>query len=138
MPRLIPVLLMTLLMALPAIAQDNPIALRLQELTAAFNAGDGEAISAFYTEDGALIPPNANIVSGRAAIAAYYNAAFQAGVGSLSINILEIRGHGGVTAIEIGESTVQIGDAKAASRHMHIWVLQDGQWLLSRDMYHLR
>ena len=41
----------------------------------AFNAGDGKAVAELYTEDAALLPPDAERVDGKAAIAEFWQGA---------------------------------------------------------------
>lgn len=137
MVRIIAATVLFLCGAASAIAQDNPIVARMQEFAAAYNAGDAEAIGGFYTEDAALLPPGSAIVSGRAAIVGHYASAFSQGVTNLRFRVLEIRQAGPQTAVEIGETRVAAGDREIDGRYMHIWVLQDGAWMLSRDMYHI-
>lgn len=128
-----------LLCVLPALAaaQENPIIQRMSAFVEAFNAGDGGAVAAFYAEDGVLLVPQGGIVSGREALARHYGEAFAAGVGGLQYRILEIRQAGPATAVEIGETRVSAGGQTLANRSMHVWVLSDGAWYLSRDMYHV-
>jgi len=129
--------LLVCLLALPAAAQNNPIVQRLQAFTAAYNAGDAATIATFYTENGAILPPQSAAVIGRAAIAEHYAAAFQGGVGNLRIDVKEIQGHGPSSAVEIGETAVDFNGQTILGRYMHVWVLQDGVWMLSRDIYHV-
>ncbi len=136
MPRLAALLILCLL-ALPATAQDNPIIQRLQSFIAAYNAGDAPAIATFYTEDAAVLPPRAAAVVGREAITKHYADAFQGGVGNLRLDVKEIRGHSPSSAVEIGETAVEFNGQTILGRYLHVWVLQDGTWLLSRDIYHV-
>lgn len=129
--------LFLLLLALPAHAQDNPIIQQIKAFQAAFNAGDARSVSGFYTEDGALFPPRAATVVGRTAIAAHYARAFEAGVGGLQINLLEIRQHGPDTAIEIGETRVDAGAQRIHGRYLHVWTRVGETWRLSRDIYNV-
>ena len=122
----------------PATAQNNPILAQTDSFLAAFNAGDATAVAGFYAEDGALFPPQSGNVVGREAIAAHYARAFQAGVGGLEMNILEIRAHGAATAVEIGETMVSLGEQRIHGRYLHVWTREgEGPWLLSRDIYNV-
>jgi len=47
---------------------------------AAFAAGDAEALGALYAEGGMLLPPNAAIVEGREAVAAFLKVAMDGGL----------------------------------------------------------
>lgn len=118
-------------------AEDNPIIRQVNALVEAFNSGDGAAVGRFYAEDGALLVPQAGIVVGPDAIGTHYQAAFDAGVGGLEYSVLEIRQLGPEAALEIGQTRIRVGDQTIANRSMHVWVVVDGTWLLSRDMYHV-
>ncbi|MQX35507.1 YybH family protein [Roseospira navarrensis] len=126
-----------LLVSWPAAAQDNPILQQMERLAAAYNAADAAALATVYTEDGVLLPPRAQPIQGREAIAAHYDVAFRAGASNLRFNILEIRQLGPAAAMEIGETLVDIGAQTINGRYMHVWVQVDGSWLLLRDMYHV-
>lgn len=141
LPRPIACLLVLVLLPLSAVAQDNaqdnPIVQRMQSFVQAYNAGDAAAIGAFYTEDGALFPPQSPAMVGRDEIAAYYARAFQGGAGNLRLNFLEIRQLGPEFVIEIGETMVSVGEQEIHGRYLHIWTLVDGEWFLRRDMFHV-
>ena len=123
--------------AVAASAQDNPIVSRMTAFAAAYNAKDAAAIGGFYTEDGALLPPQSKALIGRDQIAAHYAKAFEGGVEGLEYRILEIRQLGPAAALEIGEARVKAGAQTILSRSMHIWTHDNGEWSLSRDMYHV-
>lgn len=130
-------LLTCLLFALPGFAQDNPIVARMQALTSAYNAQDAAAVAAIYAEDGALFAPGMGNLVGRDAIAGLYASAFGAGVGNLRFKVLEIRQHGPNTAVEIGETLIDAPGGTAHARYLHVWLLVDGTWMLSRDIYNV-
>lgn len=135
--RSILALIVMVAMTLPGKAQDNPIVSRMKAFTEAFNAGDAEVIAGIYAEDGALLVPQGGIVVGREAMAKHYAAAFGSGVGNLQYRVLEIRKAGPATAVEIGETRIVVNGQTVANRSMHVWVFSDGEWFLSRDMYHV-
>ncbi len=129
--------LLASLLAFSATAQDNPIVQRLKAFTVAFNTGDAVALAGFYTKDAAILPPQSRAVVGREAITKHYADAFNGGVSNLGIDIQEIRAHGPSSAVEIGETEVQFNGQTILGRYLHIWVLEDGAWYLSRDIYHV-
>jgi uncharacterized protein (TIGR02246 family) len=57
-------------------ADEKEIQKLLDRLMAADNAGDADQIMSFYADDAIAMPPNDNIVVGKAAIAARYTAGF--------------------------------------------------------------
>jgi uncharacterized protein (TIGR02246 family) len=141
LPRPFAWLLILVLLPLSAVAQDNaqdnPIVQRMQSFVQAYNAGDAATIGAFYTEDGALFPPQSPAMVGRDEIAAYYATAFQGGASNLRLSFLEIRQLGPEFVIEIGETLASVGEKEVHGRYLHIWALVDGEWYLRRDMYHV-
>ena len=120
-----------------ALAQDNPIARQMDAFKQAYNSKDATAISAFYTEAGALLPPQSKALLGRDAIAAHYKAAFDQGVGPLDFRILEISQVGPDTAVLLGETSVKAGPQTIHGRSMHLWRRLNDTWLIDRDMYHV-
>lgn len=138
MTRILLATLTYLIITSNALAQSNPVLDRIEAFKSAYNAGDGAAVAEFYTKDGALIPPRSSIIVGRAAIAKYYSQAFVNGVGQLSIQVREIRSHSANTAIEISDMTAKISGNAIDGRYLHVWVQVEGNWYLSRDMFHLR
>lgn len=118
-------------------AQETPIQQRITAFIEAYNAQDAEAISGFYTEKGALLPPQGKALFGRPPIAAHYANAFKNGVTGLKYRILEIDQTSQDTAIEIGETQVAFNEQTIIGRSMHVWKNVNGQWLLHRDIYHV-
>jgi uncharacterized protein (TIGR02246 family) len=118
-------------------AQETPIQKRITAFIEAYNAQDAEAISGFYTEKGALLPPQGKALFGRPPIAAHYANAFENGVTGLKYRILEIDQTSQDTAIEIGETQVAFNEQTIIGRSMHVWKNVNGQWLLHRDIYHV-
>ena len=123
------------MVAFSAVAQNNPIADRMAKFSEAYNAGDSSAVAEFYTEDGAVLPPNGAAVLGRKGIAELYRSAFGNGVKDLRYEILEVRQLGPDAVVEIGIGSIAIGGQRLRSRSMHVWRLNGEVWYLSRDMY---
>lgn len=113
--------LVALILAGPVSAQENPIVKRLAAFTLAYNAKDAAAISGFYTEKAALLPPRSKALVGREPIAAHYANAFAEGVGRLSYKVLEIEQNNAETAVEIGETQVKLGERTIVGRSLHVW-----------------
>ncbi len=102
----------------------------------AFNRGDAAAVAALYTEDGAILPPNAEIMRGRAAIQAFWQAVMNMGVKSAALTSVEVEDHGG-TAIEVGQYALS-GDAGQlldAGKYVVIWKHVQREWYLYRDIW---
>ena len=125
------------LIAVPTHAQGTTILERMEAFKKAFNAKDAVAVSNFYTEKGALLPPQSKPRIGRKAIAAHFDNAFKSGVSGLNFRILEIDKAGPATTIEIGETQVKFGAQTVHGRYLHIWKKSNDTWLLSRDIFHV-
>ncbi len=102
----------------------------------AFNRGDAAGVAALYTEDGAILPPNADITSGREAIQAFWQAVMNMGVKSATLASVEVADHGD-TAIEVGQYTLSgdVGQLLDAGKYVVIWKHLQGEWKLYRDIW---
>ena len=101
----------------------------------AFDAKDPAELAAIYAEDGALLPPNSDMMSGRAAIEAYWTE-FQAGGIGAEIKDTEVYAHSDVgysvgtfTATDAGGATIDEG------KYVVIWRNVDGKWQIHRDIW---
>ena len=69
---------------MPALASDNAgvtaIIQRGEQWEAAIRSGDAAAVAALYAEDGRLLPPGSDFVTGHEAITFYFQAFLAAGV----------------------------------------------------------
>jgi uncharacterized protein (TIGR02246 family) len=101
----------------------------------AYDAKDPAGLAAIYAEDGALLPPNSDTISGRAAIEAYW-AEFQAsGIGA-EITDTEVFAQGDLgytvgtlAATDAGGATLDEG------KYVVIWRNVDGKWQIHRDIW---
>lgn len=128
-----------LLAALPAFGADDvrsAIQAANRSWEAAAARGDGAAVAALYTADAQLLPPGGDVVSGTAAIAAFWQAVFDSGVKGVSLVDVEVEGHGD-TAHEVGALELRDADAKVLDRGKYIvlWKKQGGAWKLHRDIW---
>ena len=103
---------------------------------ATFDAGDAAGVAALYTEEGQLLPPNADFMIGREAIQAFWQGAMDAGIASAKIEILEVEGHGD-TAIEVSKYALyaQDGAELDAGKFIVVWKHVEGEWKLHRDIF---
>ncbi len=106
----------------------------------AFNAGDADAIAAFYAEDGVLQPPNAPAVAGRDAIRAFmadFIEGAKAAGQTVNIPASEAIGVSGDMAYDAGAFTVT--DASGATvdtgKFLAVYKKKDGKWLYVRDIW---
>jgi len=64
--------------------------------------GNAAGMAALYTENGQLLPPNSDFVTGRQAIQGFFQAFFDMGIKEAKLESVEVERHGD-TAIEVGK-----------------------------------
>ncbi len=101
----------------------------------AYDAKDPAASAAIYAEDGALLPPNSETISSRAAIEAYLTESLASGI-SVGLKDTEVYAHGDVgymagtyTVTDAGGATIDKG------KYVDIWRQVDGKWQISRAIW---
>ena len=101
----------------------------------ALDAKDPAAIAAIYTEDGALLPPNSESVSGRAAIEAFWKEAVASGIVGKGKDI-EVHALGDV-GYTVGTFTATDADGATIGegKYVEIWRHVDGEWQMHRDIW---
>ena len=102
----------------------------------AFRRGDAEGLAALYTENGQVMPPNSDFVTGRQAVQMFWQAVMDMGIKEAKLEILEVEGHGD-TAIEVSTFTLlgEEGQVLDKGKYMIIWKQEEGQWKLHRDIF---
>ena len=106
---------------------------------AAFNAGDPAAAAReVYTREARLLPPGADLIQGREAIATFWAAAAQQmGVTSVQLATLDLQQLGDA-AYEIGRATITLADgAQATGKYVVIWRQEDGRWRWDVDIWNM-
>ncbi len=104
-------------------------------LIAAFLRGDSQAVAALYTEDGKIIAPGNEIVSGRSAIAAFWYTVMSSGVKDLSLGTVEVESAGDL-AYELGTVRLIGPDSQVTGgRYVVVWKQKNGQWKLHLDIW---
>jgi len=107
-----------------------------------FNAGDGAALAAYYTENAQLLPPGSDIVEGREAIAAFWQGAMDSGLKLDAVTPVEIT-QAGDMAVDIGMLALTApdgagGTVSLSAKYIVIWQLgDDGVWRLHRDTWNM-
>ncbi len=101
----------------------------------AYDAKDSAGLAAIYAEDGALLPPNSEMMNGRAAIEAYWAEFHASGIG-VEIRDTEVYAHsdlgytvGTLIATDAGGATIDEG------KYVVIWRNVDGKWQMHRDIW---
>ena len=108
-----------------------------RDFVQAFVRKDSAAISSLYTVNGQLLPPRSDVVTGRAAIAKYWQEAMKIGIRRLETTELEFYGE---MAHEVGRYAIETADpAKAdTGTYIVIWKREAGAWRMHRDIWNTR
>jgi uncharacterized protein (TIGR02246 family) len=106
----------------------------------AVHQGDGAAIGALYTDDAAILPPNGEMIKGKAAIEAFWKGGLEMGIKEAVLTTVEVLGMGEL-AFEIGKYDLKIKPAGQAviadsGKYVVLWKKQpDGAWKLHVDIW---
>ena len=101
-----------------------------------YAANDAAGIAALYTEDAQLLPPDLEIVSGRAAIQEFFGRTNPPGSAAIEIATVEAHVFGDY-AHRQGSFLLKGPDGATvtAGKFLELWRKVDGQWLIYRDMW---
>lgn len=131
------------LASIPALAGglEAEIEARALAFEAAFNAGDGAGVAAFYTPDAAILPPGAARIDGREGISTFWTGAIESGLTDLDLVITEVIAAGD-SAIDVGTLTLTApgeGGTRAtvAGKYVVQWQRVDAVWHLHRDIWNM-
>jgi len=107
-----------------------------QAFMAAFAAHDAAALAGSYTEDAKLMPPNSDILEGREAIQAFWQAVFNMGIDTAQLEIVEVDALGN-TAVEVSHFWLYTADGQVADygKYLIEWKRVRGQWFLHHDIW---
>jgi uncharacterized protein (TIGR02246 family) len=114
----------------------DAIAAANAKFMAAFGQRDATGLAALYTEQGQVLPPNGDFVTGKEAIQGFWQALMDMGIKEAKLEIVEAEGHGD-TAIEVSKYALQGegGQVLDRGKYIVIWKQEDGQWKLHRDIF---
>jgi uncharacterized protein (TIGR02246 family) len=106
----------------------------------AFNKGDLKKAIEVYTDDATILPPNADIMKGKEAITAYWQAGLDMGIKEAKLETVEVTPVGEKYAYELGkyELKIQLGGGQTITDHgkyMMVWKLVDGSWKWHSDAW---
>ena len=112
------------------------IAAANERFMATYKRGDAAGVAALYTENGQVLPPDGDFVTGREALRKYWQGALDQGIKESRLEITEVEDHGD-TAIEISRYTLvgEGGRVLGKGKYIVIWKRQAGQWKLHRDIF---
>lgn len=137
MKRLFALLVAALLVSQPAAASD--LKAEIEAANANFMAvfgKDAAAVAALYTSTAQVMPTGAEPVSGHAAITAFWQSVFDAGVVGVTLEALEVE-RTDAGAVEVGRVTLRNANGEIADRgkYVVIWRHENGEWKLHRDIF---
>jgi len=125
-------------------AKADPARAAIEKQNAAFSAafarGDAAALAAAYTDDAIVLPPDAEMVRGKAGIEALWKGLISAGAKSLALTTVDVQSSGAL-AVETGTGILKLQPSGAAeqtqsAKYVVVWKRQaDGSWKLHRDMW---
>ena len=103
---------------------------------AAWGKKDAAAVTALYTANATLLPPNVARVTGAEAILEFWKAALAAAPPAAKLTSTEVEAHGD-TAHEVGTYQMFASDGKVVDtgKYVVVWKREGGQWKLHRDIW---
>jgi uncharacterized protein (TIGR02246 family) len=106
-----------------------------ENIMTAFKKGDAAGLAAFYTENGQILAPNSDFVTGRHAIQEFWQAVLGMGIKEIRLESVEVESQGD-TAIEVGINSAYGGEGQEIDKgkYIVIWKREHGQWKLHRDI----
>lgn len=114
----------------------DAIAAANENFMATFKMSDAAGMAVLYTENGQVMPPNGDFVTGKQAIQTFWQALMDMGIKGIKLEIIEVESLGD-TAIEVSTFTLQ-GEGEQVldkGKYIVIWKQEGGQWLLHRDIF---
>ena len=119
-------------------AAEQAIRAQLDRFEEAFNAGKGEAVGAFYTQDAIAFPPGSPRVEGREAIGKLWQSVIDSGANDLQLEALEVGEGPDKMAYEVGRVTLTTPQGPAEGKYIVLWKQDtDGTWRLHRDIWNM-
>ncbi len=112
----------------------------IKTLVESLNGGDAAGVAAHYTDDAALLPPDAARVDGREKIQGVWQGLIDAGVRDVTLTTQEVENFGDV-ANEVGTISATApsedgGRVQLAGKYVAVWKRGgDDTWRLHRDIW---
>ncbi len=119
--------------------RDN-IEATIKTLLESLSGGDAAGVAAHYTDDAALLPPDAPRIDGREGIQGFWQALMDAGVRDVALTTQEVDDFGDV-ANEVGVISATApsedgGRVQLTGKYVVVWKRGgDGTWRLHRDIW---
>ncbi len=112
----------------------------LKTFSKSLNGGDAAGVAAYYTDDAALVPPDAARIDGRAGIQGVWQGLIDADIRDIALTTQEVDVFGDV-ANEVGTiSATAPGEdgsrVQLAGKYVAVWKRgDDSTWRLHRDIW---
>jgi uncharacterized protein (TIGR02246 family) len=105
----------------------------------AFNKGDAAAVANMYTMDARVLPPNSEMVEGRANIQKFWQGAITAGLKMSTLETVHVEQQGNL-AVEVGRYTTTMsgaGDTTTTDqgKYVVVWKRDGKDWKLAVDIF---
>ena len=107
-----------------------------QQFMSAFGRGDAAGVAGLYTEDGQVLPPGSEPITGRPRIQAFWQGAMDMGVKAAKLETVEVAHHGDAV-YEVGRYALEAAGGQLLDRgkYVVIWQRHGGDWKLHRDIW---
>lgn len=107
--------------------EDTTLQRRLDGVRSILTSGDINRIADLYTEDGQVLPPGSDVVTGRDTVADFWQGVRDTGVETIYIETLEVEDYGGA-ASRVGRATLGDADGETLGqvKFIGIWKEDDG------------
>jgi uncharacterized protein (TIGR02246 family) len=107
-----------------------------EDFVTTFKGGDAAGMASLYTENGQVLPPDGDFVTGKQGIQTFWQAIFDMGIKEAGLETAEVEGHGD-TAVEVGKFTLKSegGQVLDQGKYIVIWKREEGRWKLHRDIF---
>ena len=122
-------------MSTPSPIQEAIVAAN-QQFMSAFGRGDAAGLAQLYTEEGQVLPPQGEPITGRPGIQAFWQGAIDMGLKGAILETVEVI-HQGNTACEVGRYTLEAegGQPVDHGKYVVLWQRQGEHWRLHRDIW---
>ena len=113
---------------------------QVEGFLAAFHNRDAAGVAAYYTEGARLLPPNAEMITGKQGIQAMWQHMMDTGVKEAGLEILELEAMGDKAAYDIGKYRLKIEPEAGVTvedvgKYVVIWKHDGESWKMDVDMF---
>lgn len=101
-----------------------------------YKNGDAAGMAELYSENGAVLPPNADEVRGRKAIRKFWQEAMESGIKEIKLITGEVEQYGDTTSeVSTAKLYGENGEILDDAKYIVIWKRENGEWKLHRDIF---